>query len=732
VRGCLLAFLLSCAPPGADPAPRTDPDAPFPRLIATAADKPRILARLDREPYATVLAALEARRAEPFEEPDPTIWDHSIIGRNAERAQAHAMVAWLFDDQEAAEQAALFLAELPTNFEDNVQWDVNIRMPHTLMAATNTLDLLQATPWMDATSVQQATERIHAITAAFWYAYPGDLVMQSALLLPAQNNHPIRTAAAVGMVALGLPDHPDAPMWNDWAMSELDYLWGPDGQYVQADGGVSEGPFYYGFAYGVSVAYYLAAHQVLGEDTPYWADCRNRSDVDPWTGHGCVDGEERVFVNRLFDAPRMAESARWSMALRLPDGLRPPLGDAYLNSFNGGALVGGALGDGSLRWDWESAAAGLSMTHGIDLIPHHLVHVDDALPAEPPSWTSRVLTDAGNAVYRSGWDADARWLLLVAESGSMRKTLHDHVDGLSFSLAAYGEYLLVDPGYYKPNDLNNAVTSHPEAHNVLLIDGEGAPDKGLLTLFGDADATLAHAMEQDGLWYVEAHQAYQDAQIERSVLAVDGRTFVVADRIEAPSAGPREHAWRLGGNAGLSAGGVFERFEDGALWQRTLGGVELHLASTAAGLVVQEPGYSEGSVPHVHLFDTDRELREHAVVDGVVVGQSPGFLAVLSPYRVGGVGDEAPASVQPWAAGDGITGWLVQSASATDLFVLREPDAPTDFALPDGDVITTDAELLGIRLEGDDPWIVVVRGTSVLRDGLPWFQADEPVAMGRL
>ena len=42
--------------------------------------------------------------------------------------------------------------------------------------------------------------------------------------------------------------------------------------------------------------------------------------------------------------------------------------------------------------------------------------------------------------------------------------LHDHVDGTSFSLAAFGEYLLIDTGYYKPNSLTNSRTADADAH----------------------------------------------------------------------------------------------------------------------------------------------------------------------------------------------------------------------------------------------------------------------------
>ena len=68
----------------------------------------------------------------------------------------------------------------------------------------------------------------------------------------------------------------------------------------------------------------------------------------------------------------------------------------------------------------------------------------------------------------------------------------------------------MDPGYYKPNDLNNALTAHADSHNVILIDGQGAPDKGLLTDFGDTDAFLENTLDGTAFDYAEARQSYRD------------------------------------------------------------------------------------------------------------------------------------------------------------------------------------------------------------------------------
>jgi len=116
--------------------------------------------------------------------------------------------------------------------------------------------------------------------------------------------------------------------------------------------------------------------------------------------------------------------------------------------------------------------------------------------------------------------------------------------------AAYGEYLLLDPGYYKPDEQDNAKTAHSPAHNLVLIDGKAAPDKGLLTDFGDADAFLRNTLDGSRVKYAEAWQDYQSSHVERSVVFVDGRYFLVADRIQTTATGGAKaripHEWLRG------------------------------------------------------------------------------------------------------------------------------------------------------------------------------------------
>jgi hypothetical protein len=696
---------------------------PHPTLLARPGDKDRILSRLEREPYATLLSRIRARAASDYREQDGEEWDHHAHGTNGLTAEANSFLAWLYADPVPAAKARDFLRRLPTDFDTNTTLDVNISMPAVLIGYTNAWDLLSGTDFFPAAEAQAAKDKIAAITDQFFQRYVEDEVYRTIALTVTQNNHPIRTACAIGYPALLFRDHPSAKRWLDWAASDLEYLWGPTGHYVQADGGVSEEPFYYSFAFAPTVAFHLAYQNAMEANQVHTRTCIGRSDKDPWKDHGCVEGETFALTH-LLSEPRFHDTAAWAISLRLPSGYRPPLGDGAMRQSNGQALLTAFGAPGFFRWDWEHHDVPFETEKWHELTIQHLVYFDDTVTSQEPSFTTRFFPQTGNAVFRSDWSRDALWLFLMAEAGSSRKTIHDHVDSTSFGLAAFGEYLLIDSGYHKPNPAANAVTADAPSHNVILIDGQGAPKKGLLTQFGDVDAELRNTLDGQVFDYAEGWQRYQETAIERSLVFVRSRYAVVADRLTTAVTSAREHRFRLHGNAGLDAGGVFRVETHGGVWQREAAGVAEYLGSTAGGLFFERPELREGHPPHVHKFDERGTLGHHEVLDGVVDAIAPGFLAVLVPYRPGVLAShpDAALAVEALPAREGQSAWLVSTTAGTDLVFLRAPGSSGAITLGDGRVVSTDAELAIVGL--GDGAVLIARGTQVAIDGQLLATAD--------
>lgn len=93
-----------------------------------------------------------------------------------------------------------------------------------------------------------------------------------------------------------------------------------------------------------------------------------------------------------------------------------------------------------------------------------------ALAAEEPEETSKVLTDSGNYMLRSGWREDADYLRL--HCGCMGSG-HGHGDQLHVDYYSGGEDILIDPGRYTyvDGELRRELKM-PSGHNTVCVDGE--------------------------------------------------------------------------------------------------------------------------------------------------------------------------------------------------------------------------------------------------------------------
>ncbi len=151
----------------------------------------------------------------------------------------------------------------------------------------------------------------------------------------------------------------------------------------------------------------------------------------------------------------------------------------------------------------------------------------------------------------------------------------------------------------------------------------------------------------------------------------------------------------------------------------------MHMRSTTPGLLLREPDYVEGQPPHVHEIESGHA--HHAVLDGVVDDVSPGFLAVLAPYRVDAAPGslESPLLVEPIDLGPGATAWIVSGAGFVDLVLSRELDTPGPFLLPDNRLLATDARLVIWRMQGSE-LVLLSRGTVLEVDNVTVLDGGDP------
>lgn len=703
---------------------KTGTGVTYPRTtVASGLSKDELQSKWKKEPFASLYQGVEEQAKKKYITPDPSKWNHREHGDNGKIAESNAFLAWLNNDKAAAERALEGMSLLTTNWETHGVWDINIRMPEPMLHYCNAYDLLRGTEHFPKDDQDKIKEKLLNIISLFYQDYVVNNATRGMVLTPAQNNHPIRTACAIGYVGLTFMEDERSKPFLDWALSELSYLWGPNGQYVMEDGGVTEGPHYYGFALSPSIAFFIALENALPADKTFQRSCLNRSELDPWKGHGCKDGEAFQFENPL-RTPYFQRTIEWSLAQRIWQGQRAPIADSNFTIINGPPILT-AFGAPSYHyWDWESnPRIPYKTTGGYDLSLFHLMYTPATEKPTPPSWKNKFFEKTGLAVFRSGWDLEAISLLLLAENGSSRKTLHDHVDSTSFVITAYDEPLVIDPGYYKKGSLDNPITADPPSHSVIFIDGKGAPNKGVLNRWGDADAYLEHSVDGTKLAWSEARQSYEKSTIVRGVAFVRERYFVMVDRLTTTHDQPREHRFRVHAYAGYDLKDTKATFESYGLHiQRKKAGMHMHIQAVGGKVEQKEPTHKKNQVPHVHKVEGS--VMDHFVSDSVVTALAPHYLTVFAPYKMGEAegSKDGPLEVTSVDCGDDAVGWLIKTSEGTDFAWLRGSKAGTSVTLPDGKKVETDAAFALCSLDGT--FSMISRGKSLNLDGSSLISKD--------
>ncbi len=268
-------------------------------------------------------------------------------------------------------------------------------------------------------------------------------------------NHLIGEATALFVIGSLVPSLRRAARWRQqgWAILESEM----PKQYHEDGGTVEQATGYHHFTLGFHLHAMLVKRHVEGNTA----------------GHLWTDLEKAI---------------EFSLNMMRPDGSMPMIGDADegkaialaqsdLWDFRVFLGLGAALFG---RGDFKKMGGGRLLPDAAWLVGTDGWAAHDGVQDQVPAETSRALSGSGYYVMRTGWDPQAHYLGFdcgeLAAGVSAEDTpsaAHGHADTLSIEVSAFGEPLLVDPGFWT---YNGSMDWHryfreTEAHNTVVVDG---------------------------------------------------------------------------------------------------------------------------------------------------------------------------------------------------------------------------------------------------------------------
>ncbi len=267
-------------------------------------------------------------------------------------------------------------------------------------------------------------------------------------------NHLIGEATALLVLGGLLPQLRPAERWKEkgWAIleAEMPRQFHPDG------GTVEQATGYHHFTLG----FYLQAFLL-----------RRRLGLAVPSGVGAL----------------LEKGFEFSMQMMRPDGMVPMIGDGdegkaidlfqpSLWDFRPFLAIGAALFQ---RGDLKKMAGpfppdAMWLLHRKDLDRY------EALVEMEPTEKSKALSKSGYYIMRTGWDREAHYLnfdcgeiAAGVSKSDLPSAAHGHADALSIEVSAYGEPLLIDPGFYTYNGPVewHRIFRETQGHNSVVVDG---------------------------------------------------------------------------------------------------------------------------------------------------------------------------------------------------------------------------------------------------------------------
>lgn len=552
------------------------PKEKHPFVYFTINEFATINARIDEEPYRGWSKYLKNRVDSYIKNPDAKL-DHTTRMR---RAKELAFACWLYNDSKYAELAIAYLLL----FEDTPKFtqagNYPIKYARILFDGCASYDLLHGYLQYRPEANLEIRRRLAKGAQASYKFTP---IWYSRL----KNNWGIRQYSGLGLASLVLADGVDDYSPSKWWMKSEKSL---DEHFISqitpVDGGFCEGISYLAYAGDLYLPYSHARFRATGDNLLI-----------------------RDYMKRL---------NRWAVDVIMPDGNGPMFDDSSYSRFQFEQLCMNTDDPELYRWAYLKSGK----THaGINLVDAICNYDNSPSPREPDSPPSRFLPDAGNMVFRSGWDNDAVYGLFLGENGQARIKGggHEHNDVGSFQIFAYGEWLYLDGGY--GGWTTNHRTNTPDNHNMILVDGKGPASVEImgkrLGTFGDG--FLSEYEKTDRYEHCLIEMSYSGCDIKREVYFVDGDTFLIFDRMISDS----EHEYTLPFhfNGGFETGGNFVETSDGATLSRN--GTFTQLNVLPISNAIQFTTRSDE-----HAFRHDKYLL-HKVRNVTVVGDVVSILSII-------------------------------------------------------------------------------------------------------
>jgi hypothetical protein len=637
-----------------------------------------------------MLARVQARADAVAAPPKPESYDPYHEAARARIASAAAFIALLFEDEVYAHKAAEIALGINPNinevgFASPFFTKTSIHAGEAIAYYAKMYDWLRASNLLDDETLGEVRGAVVELVKRFEEeATSGPM---AALLALAQNNHNVKAYGAMGLAGMVFSGQPQAARWVNRGVTEVRYYF-LDFQTTE-DGGYAEGPNYLNYCLGEGLSLLWAYHRFVDGEESYLRHFYDTREVQEEVYEWIPDPLVEPLLTKLF---------LWPLKIMMPGGRAPNIDDASLSAVSSGYLAV-LFNEPVFLWHWELPHVGRASGSGIDLAADIFALLDEEMEGSEPDFSGDLLLEeAGNCVLRSGFGEEDTYALMLGEHGKIRKhgQGHEHPDASQILIHARGEYLLMDSGYISWEEKD--AVSHPENHNLILVDGEGPPDSEYTGIGSDTYLSNFH-VDDVGYKGCRSETSYAGTSFKRDLLVTPHDVVVVLDRVVATKEQSLELLWH--GNGGASSGGDYLAVPGGGAWLRTGASLAATVATSAEDLECD-------TVTQVHAFSHGAPL-EHNALRCTASAQDATFMSL---FQIGEGGVEVPVFAgEVIGSHEGIVGLAADLGESNAMVAVWSPENGSTNSVSIGECGEIDVNngLSVIFIDGSCNWGETVR-----------------------